>query len=91
MEITLADQCDEKPRNVMETLEFFVKNDKNYTTTELKEADILHSAKNLVGKGFLDCKETYLTIKENALRERINIYSLNDAGREYYKKETKNK
>jgi hypothetical protein len=98
MKVTLTGY-DEKIRTVMETLEFFIKEDGKYTTTDLKEADILHSAQRLLSKGFLDCEIKYIPIgepgivrkwNENAKQnERVKLYSLNNTGRTYYEKEVK--
>ncbi len=71
--------------NISHTVKFFAENDKKYTTNQLKEVDMLHSAINAMNKGYIDVEITYKSLTEKS-SERIKSYFLNDAGREVYKR-----
>lgn len=70
--------------NISDTVKFFAENNKKYTTNELKEVDMLHSALNAMNRGYVNCEITYKQLTDNT-RERIKSYVLTDAGKELYK------
>lgn len=78
----------------IEALEFLIKDDKTYTTDDLKRSEMLIPVRRMINSGFVTFETVYIPVDKQGVsigpynnskyHQMVKLYSISDKGKNHY-------